>query len=251
MSRNVIDGGVHGTPSVLDSTRERERDMSISKDGGGPGDWAQATVYIVDDNEELCSVLRRHIEKQGLSCRIFHNAEQFLEGYDPSVAGCLVLDVRMPGMNGLELQERLRSHGDMIPILILTGHADVNTVLRAWRNEASEFLQKPVSNHTLLEHIRAAVRKDLDARRSRARRDECLARINTLTKRETEVMNLVVAGRANKVVGKELGLSQKTVEVHRSNVMKKMAARSFAELVQMVMIAKGGPGSDREGEKQA
>jgi len=216
--------------------------MSSVPDQSVTEPFAHAVVYIVDDNKELCSVMQRHFEKAGLRCRVCHDADEFLITYDPAQPGCLILDIRMPGMDGLDLQEKLRKAGDSMPVLVLTGHADVKNVLRAWTNEAFQFLQKPVSNHALLEHVMEALEKDRRSREEQGEVADYGSRISRLTKRETEVMDLVVSGRPNKVVGVELGLSQKTVEVHRSNVMKKMRARSFAELVQMVMVARGGEG---------
>ncbi len=192
--------------------------------------------------------MKRLVESNGFRCETYESAEEFLLSFDPESAGCLVLDVRMQGMSGLELQEFLKKKGADLPILILTGHADVPVALRAMKAGAFEFLEKPVSNQILLEHIRKAVDRDAQHRNDRARISEYRTRRDSLTRRETEVMGLVVAGKANKVIGGELGLSQKTVEVHRSHLMRKMGAHSLAELVRMAVALEN---DDRSGGAEA
>jgi FixJ family two-component response regulator len=198
-----------------------------------------AIVSIVDDSEEIRRTLRQLIELNGLRCETYGSAEAFLESFEAGRPGCIILDVRMPGMSGLELQEFLAQKGEDLPVLILTGHADVPVALRAMKAGAFEFLQKPVSNQTLLEKVRRALVEDARKRERRVKLAEVRRRIQSLTPRERQVMGLVVSGKANKVIGSELGLSQKTIEVHRSNVMRKMVAHSLPELVRMAVAVQG------------
>ena len=202
----------------------------------GRNSAAEPVVYVVDDNKELCSVLTRVIEANGLRCRAFDSAERFLESFEKGQPGCVVLDVRMPGMSGLELQEFLKRNGSSIPVLILTGHADVPVAIRAMKTGALEFLEKPVSNQILLEHIRRALQIDAQSRAANNMVDLVRGKYEKLTPREKQVMGLVVQGNANRHIGDRLGLRQKTVEVHRAHVMQKMEAKSLAELVRMAVL---------------
>jgi FixJ family two-component response regulator len=198
-------------------------------------------VYVVDDDQAVRDSLRWLIESIGHRVEAFDHAQEFLDAYDSEQPGCLVLDVRMPGMSGLDLQDRLRDRGIQLPIIIITGHGDVPMAVRAMKSGALDFVEKPFSDQVLLERIQQAL--DLDGRmRQRFERvKDIAARLATLTPREREVMDQVVAGHANKVIAYELGVSMKTVEAHRGKVMRKMKARSLSDLVQMAQALKDEP----------
>jgi len=196
----------------------------------------EPTVFIVDDDAAMRDSLRWLLESVGLSAETFGTAEEFLRAYAPQRPGCLVLDVRMPGMSGLSLQDTLVGRKVRLPIIIVTGYAEVPTAVRALKTGAVDFLQKPFSDDVLLERVRLAIELDREARAAQARRADADARYAQLTTREREVMALVVAGKPNKVIAAELNLSPKTVEVHRANVMKKMEADSVAELVRLAIL---------------
>ena len=194
-----------------------------------------ASVYIVDDDEAVRTSVRFLIRSVGLQAQAFASAQEFLGAYDPRQPGCLLLDVRMPGMSGLDLQQELNRRGATIPVVFITGHGDVPMAVEAMQQGAFDFLQKPFRDQDLLDRVQRALARDTESRSRLAARAEILARLATLTPRETEVMRLVTRGKANKVVGAELGVSQRTVEIHRAHVMEKMRASSLAELVRMVL----------------
>jgi FixJ family two-component response regulator len=198
---------------------------------------ADPTVYVVDDDPAMRSSLRWLIESVGLAVRTCASAQEFLRTYRSGDPGCLVLDVRMPGMSGLDLQQELAQRRIDLPILIITGYAEVPLAVRAMKAGAFDFIEKPFSDQTLLDRIRAAVSQDEVARRRRATREEVQARVRLLTTRERDVMNRVVTGKSNKVIAAELSLSTKTVEVHRSHVMEKLKADSLADLIRLVLHA--------------
>ena len=196
---------------------------------------AEPTVFVVDDDPALLRLIRKLVETSGRTVETYASAGEFLENCKSDRPGCLVLDVRMPGMSGLALQERLGADSISLPILIITGFGDVPVAVQAMRQGAFDFIEKPFSGQMLIDRIEAALQEDARRRRDRGERDEIRRRVHLLTPREKQVMDLVVQGRPNKSVGTALGLSPKTVEVHRANVMKKMAAGSLAELVRMVL----------------
>ena len=196
---------------------------------------AAPTVFVVDDDPALLRLIRKLVETSGRTVETYASAAEFLENCKSDRPGCLVLDVRMPGMSGLALQERLAVDSISLPILIITGFGDVPVAVQAMRQGAFDFIEKPFSGQMLIDRIEAALQEDARRRRDRGERDEIRRRVQLLTPREKQVMDLVVQGRPNKSVGTALGLSPKTVEVHRANVMKKMAAGSLAELVRMVL----------------
>jgi len=193
------------------------------------------TVFVVDDDEAARESLRWLLESVGHHVNCPASAREFLESYDGSEPGCLVLDVRMPGMSGLELQNHLIERGWCLPVIVVTGHGDVPMAVRAMKAGAIDFLQKPYNDQTLLDGIQQAL--ELCSQRRQNRSELALIRANHdhLTQREREVAERVVAGKANKVIAIELGLSPKTIEVYRANVMFKMQAHSLSELVQMWM----------------
>ena len=196
-----------------------------------------AQVFIVDDDEAVRGSLRLLIRSVGLQAQAFGSAQEFLASYDARHPGCLILDVRMPGMSGLELQQELNRRGATIPVVFITGHGDVPMAVEAMQQGAFDFLQKPFRDQELLDRVQRALARDAESRASMAARAEILERLASLTPRETEVLRLVTNGKANKVVGAELGVSQRTVEIHRAHVMEKMKAGSLAELVRMVLDA--------------
>ena len=199
----------------------------------------QPTVFIVDDDEAMRSSLQWLIESVGLSVECFESAEAFLNAYHPGRSGCLLLDVRMPGMGGLELQEYLRRHEISIPVIIITGHGDVPMSVRAMKEGAIDFIEKPFNDELLLDAIRNALSVDEQQRWEQTQRAELASRLSLLTPREHEVMDMVTAGKSNKEIANALGVSAKTVEAHRAKVMDKMQAGSLAELVRMSMLASG------------
>ena len=218
-----VPGSTHPTHPA--TTTEKGQTM-----GGG-----EATVFVVDDDPALLRLIRKLVETSGRAVETYASAGEFLESCKSDRPGCLVLDVRMPGMSGLALQERLAAESISLPILIITGFGDVPVAVQAMRQGAFDFIEKPFSGQMLIDRIEAALQEDARRRRDRSERDEIRRRVQLLTPREKQVMDLVVQGRPNKSVGTALGLSPKTVEVHRANVMKKMAAGSLAELVRMVL----------------
>jgi two-component system response regulator FixJ len=173
----------------------------------------------------------------GLKYEIFHSGDEFLSGYSSDRAGCLVLDIRMPGLGGLELQEKLNDMGSTLPVIFITGHGDVPMAVEAMQKGAVDFIQKPFRDQDLLDRVGEALATDQERRTERQEHAEVQSRINKLTKREREVLDLVVTGKPNKVIAYELGVSQRTVEIHRARVMEKMQARSLADLVRMHMAA--------------
>ncbi len=195
----------------------------------------EATVFVIDDDPAVRESLQWLIESVGLKVETYSNAQEFLDAFDRDRPGCLVLDVRMPGISGLDLQDQLASQQVRIPVIIITGHADVPMAVRAMKAGVVDFIEKPFSDELLLDRIRAALELDARIRLNQSHRTEVEAYFAQLTPREREVMGSVVAGKSNKQIAAELGLSQKTVEVHRAHVMQKMHADSLAELVQMAV----------------
>jgi two-component system, LuxR family, response regulator FixJ len=203
---------------------------------------SEATVFVVDDDAAVCSSLRFLIESVGLRVKTFTSANEFLAACSAEDPGCLVLDLRMPGMSGLELQEHLNQRGISLPVIIITAHGDVPTAVRAMHAGAVDFMSKPFSDQALLDRIHQAIEKDARLRSERAVLAGIAARVALLTPRECEVMEYVVAGKANKEIAADLDLSSKTVETHRARVMDKMQAGSVAELVRMVLAVQGRRG---------
>jgi FixJ family two-component response regulator len=191
------------------------------------------TVFVVDDDPAMRDSLCWLLQSVDLHVETYPSADAFLAAYDAARPGCLVLDVRMPGMSGLNLQDELRARDIRLPIIMLSGHAEVPTAVRALKAGAIDFMEKPFSDELLLDRIRQAIDLDREQRDAGARRAAVAERYALLTPREREVMELVTAGKANKVIAAELGLSPKTVEVHRAAVMDKMRADSVADLVRM------------------
>ena len=194
---------------------------------------ASAVVFVIDDDPSMRDALGNLIGSVGLEVRLFGSTTEFLRQPRPDVPGCLVLDVRLPGMSGLAFQQEMAKTGVALPVIFVSGHADVPTTVRAMKAGAVEFLTKPFHDQELLDAIHAAIEHDRVRRREAALAAELRQRFVRLTEREREVMALVVAGRANKQIAAELALSEVTVKVHRGQVMRKMRARSLPELVRM------------------
>jgi len=194
---------------------------------------AEPTVFIVDDDPAVLKSLSRLLRASQFNVVTFGSPQEFLERYDPHTPGCLVLDVAMPGLNGLELQEALKVKGSAIPIIFLTGHGDIPMSVQAIKGGALDFLTKPVHDKDLLKAVGAALEKDRIERQSRAELDDIQERLATLTPREREVLIHVVSGQLNKQIAYDLGTVEKTIKVHRARVMEKMKVGSVAELVRL------------------
>ena len=191
-------------------------------------------VYLVDDDDAIRDSLSFLFESVGLEHRVFPSALEFLSAYDPEQHACLVADIRMPGLSGLELQQRLNRERADVPIIFITGHGDVPMAVNAMKSGATDFIQKPFRDQDLIDRIRQALAKDRATRAWRAQEKAIRQRVAQLTPRELEVMQRVVRGQANKVIAMDLGLSQRTVELHRARVMHKLELRSLAELVSAI-----------------
>ena len=190
------------------------------------------TVFVVDDYAPVRSAVSRLLRAAGFAVAAFASPEEFLAQYDPHTPGCLVLDLDMPAVNGLELQRILARKGSVLPIIFLTGHGDVPKSVQAMKRGAIDFLTKPVNDENLLAAVRAAIEKDRALRREQTELSEIRARLATLTPREREVLH-VVTGKLNKQIAADLGTVQQTVKVHRARVMQKMRVQSVAELVRL------------------
>src|ERR1700756_4939210 len=193
------------------------------------------TVFVVDDDEGVRNSLRFLLKSVGLAAHAVGSASEFLATYRPSQPGCLVLDVRMPGMSGLELQEQLNLRGAVVPVIFITGHGDVPMAVEAMQAGAFDFLQKPFRDQDLIDRIQRALERDRANRTELGERNRIRERHETLTAREREVLAMVTSGKANKVMAADLGLSQRTVDIHRARVMEKMGASSLAHLVRMML----------------
>ena len=194
---------------------------------------AVSTVYVVDDDSAVRSSLGMLLRSVGLPVMGYASATDFLAHYDTRQPGCLVLDVRMPGKSGLELQQHLNLKGAMIPVIFITGHGDVPMAVEAMQHGAFDFVQKPFRDQDLLDRIQKALTQDRENRSTLQQHDALRVRLATLTPRERQVMDLMTQGRPNKLMAADLDLSQRTIEIHRAHVMEKMQANSLAQLVRM------------------
>jgi len=199
-------------------------------------------IYLVDDDAAVRDALGMLFRSIGMRHEAYASALEFLESYDPARHSCLVADIRMPGLSGLELQQRLNERNAEVPIIFITGHGDVPMAVTAMKSGATDFLQKPFRDQDLIDRINKALEGDGKRRKVRAEEDAIRARLALLTPREAEVMQRVVKGQANKVIAMDLGVSQRTVELHRARVMRKLKLRSVAELVHAVDRIGGVPG---------
>ena len=196
---------------------------------------AEATVFIVDDDPAFCDALRRALASAGHRAAGYADPERFLDACGPHLPGCLVLETRLPGTTGLELQTELKRRAVYMPVIFVTAHGDVASAVAALRNGAAEFLEKPVAEQTLLGAIEKALKLDATRRREHARKNTVAACLDKLTSREREIMRFVIAGKMNKTIADELCISIKTVEAHRARVMQKVGVDSVAALVQLAL----------------
>jgi two-component system, LuxR family, response regulator FixJ len=208
-----------------------------------PGDTALMkelvpTAIVIDDDEAVRSSLKLLLRSVKLPVTVYASAQEFLLNYSVEQPGCLIVDVRMPGMSGLELQEQLNLRGATIPLIFITGHGDIAMAVEAMRYGAFDFLPKPFRDQELLDRIQKALEKDARSRREIAQTDRIRELFESLTPREREVLDLVASGKPNKVMAADLGVSQRTIEIHRARVMEKMRADSLAQLVRMVLTLK-------------
>jgi RNA polymerase sigma factor (sigma-70 family) len=193
------------------------------------------TVIVIDDDDAVRGSLKLLLKSVNLPVTVYSSAQEFLPRYVLDQPGCLIVDVRMPGMSGLELQQQLNLRGAMIPIIFITGHGDISMAVEAMQHGAFDFLPKPFRDQDLLDRVQRAIEKDTANRREIGQRDRIRERLESLTPREREVLELVTVGKPNKVMAADLGLSQRTVEIHRARVMEKMQAGSLAQLVRMTL----------------
>jgi two-component system, LuxR family, response regulator FixJ len=194
-----------------------------------------STVFVVDDDTGVRNSLCFLLKSVGLSTQAHPSAAEFLQAYKAQQPGCLVLDVRMPGMSGLELQQQLNLRGATLPVIFITGHGDVPMAVDAMQHGAFDFLQKPFRDQDLIERVHRALERDVRSRSSLAQHAQIRSRFESLTPREREVLELMIRGKPNKVMAADLGVSQRTVEIHRARVMEKTGAASLAQLVRMAM----------------
>jgi len=197
------------------------------------------TVFIIDDNPAVRDAIRWLVEQVGLKAKTYASAQEFLSSFRSGMRGCIVLDIRMPGMSGIELQEKLVQGNVHLPVIIVTGHGDVPITVRAMKAGAFEFLQKPFNDQTLLDAIHAALEKYSALWQQEERRNQASQSLATLTRREREVLDLLRKGKPNKVIASELNLSVRTVEGHRAKITEKMGAKSLGQLIELML--KSGP----------
>jgi FixJ family two-component response regulator len=197
----------------------------------------EAIVFIVDDDASVRDSLRWLIESVQLKVECYATAQEFMDEYQGQQTGCVVLDVRMPGISGLDLQEELRQQGFVLPVIIITGHADVPMAVRAFKSGVFDFIEKPFNDQHLIDRIQQAIEKSRSQVISLQRRQEARGRLKKLSSREKQVLDCIVAGSSNKKMARELDISIKTIETHRANLMSKMKAGSVSELVRVALLA--------------
>lgn len=202
----------------------------------------EPTIYIVDDDEAIRDSVRLLLESAGFNnIVVYQSGRVFLDEAKPQPGDCLLLDVRMPEIDGLELQNELNRRGIRLPVIVMTGHGDVPVAVRAMKAGAADFIEKPFSDEVLLDALRRALALAAEASREHEQGSETLRRLQTLTAREREVFEAMISGRPNKVIAYDLGISPRTVEIHRARVMEKMQARNLSTLVRMAMAADISP----------
>ncbi len=192
-------------------------------------------VMVVDDDSGVRNAMRILLKSVGMESALYGSAQEFLAAWQPAQPGCLVLDIRMPGMSGLELQQQLNLRGAVLPVIFMTGHGDIPMAVEAMQHGAFDFLQKPFRDQDLLDRIQRAIVKDTERRTSLGEHARIKTHLDTLTAREREVLDLMTQGKQNKAIAQDLGVSPRTVEIHRARVMEKMNAQSVAELVRMML----------------
>ena len=194
-----------------------------------------ATIFIVDDDPAIQDSLSWLLETVGYSVKAFLSAQAFLDAFTPEMRGCMILDIRLPGMSGLQLQQKMTADGIRLPVIIISGHGDIPMAVKAMQQGALTFLEKPFRDQELLDSIQDALERDDRNRKIDSLREQVRQRLDTLTPREHEVLERIVEGDSSRVIGEFYDISVKTVEVHRAHVMEKMQAKSLPELVQMVL----------------
>jgi two-component system, LuxR family, response regulator FixJ len=192
-------------------------------------------IMVVDDDSGVRNAMRSLLKSVGLESALYASAQEFLTAYQPAQPGCLVLDIRMPGMSGLELQQQLNMLGAVVPVIFMTGHGDIPMAVEAMQHGAFDFLQKPFRDQDLLDRIQRAIARDTEQRQTLGETARIKAHVESLTAREREVLDLMTQGKQNKVIAQDLGVSPRTVEIHRARVMEKMNAQSVAQLVRMML----------------
>jgi len=192
-------------------------------------------VMVVDDDSGVRNAMRALLKSVGLGAVLYASAQEFLGTYDPHQPGCLLLDIRMPGMSGMDLQQELNLRGAVVPVIFMSGHADIPMAVEAMQHGAFDFLQKPFRDQDLLDRIQRAIAKDAERRVALGEQTRIKAHLESLTEREREVLDLLTLGKQNKVIAQDLGVSPRTIEIHRARVMEKMDAQSVAELVRMML----------------
>ncbi len=197
--------------------------------------YLKYTIYIVDDNPAVRDAIRFLVQQVGLTPKVFSSAQEFLDYFKGEMRGCLVLDIRMPGMSGLDLQEQLAALGANIPVIIITGHGDVPITVRAMKAGAFEFLQKPFNDQVLLDTIQASLKQYDAIWEEEDKRTEAAKNLAVLTKRERQVLELLKEGKSNKLIARELSLSVRTIEGYRANITDKLGAKSLGQLINMVI----------------
>ncbi len=199
-------------------------------------DQEEQKVYVVDDDPSARDSLCWLLGTEDIASSAYASAELFLDQWRSEWSGCILIDVRMPGKSGLQLQEELNARNNLMPVIVLTGHADVPIAIRAMKQGAYDFLEKPYSDDELLHSVKSALELGLEISNAESEKTRAARALENLTERENEVMRLVVAGKTNKVIGVQLGISEKTVEIHRSRVMEKTGAGSLSELVRICLL---------------
>jgi len=198
---------------------------------------SDATIFVIDDDERVRTALQRLLGSVNLRAETFATAHSFFQSCKASQSGCIVLDVRMPGLSGPEVQEQLEGRGIHLPVIIVTGHGDVTLCARMMKAGAADFLLKPINDQELIDAVHRAIARDGRMRQVRAQREDALRRVALLTPRERQVLSLVVTGKMNKHIASELGISEKTIKVHRAHVMEKLQAESVPDLVRLAQAA--------------
>lgn len=205
---------------------------------------AEPSVFIVDDDHEVREAMELLMRSVGLTTKGFDSGQAYLTQFDPTAAGCLILDVRMKGLSGLDLQEKLAREPLHPPVIVITGHGDVPMAVRAVKAGAVDFIEKPFNDQILLDAVHRAFEQDAERRGQASRLADIQERLGRLTPREREILEQVVAGKRNKVIAADLGISQSTVEAHRAKVMEKMEARSLSDLMRMMLAIEGQEASE-------
>lgn len=221
-------------PRLLDrGSKGDDKRLAMPTVGSSEGSIAAAIVHVIDDDQSLRDALDSLFRSVGLHVRLYGSVHEFLDSKTQATSGCIVLDVRLPGTSGLDFQQQLADLNIKLPVILMTGHGDIPMSVRAMKSGAIDFLPKPFRDQDMLDAVAAALRDDDNRRQAEAREEELRERFNSLSPREREVMELVTAGRLNKQVAGDLGLSEITVKIHRGSAMRKMRARTLPDLVRM------------------